>query len=404
MYKLSKKTISTGIWAYIFFFIAIEPAAFQKFSLTKSFFDVAHFSMLIVCSIFFFWNFTITNFKKKRICILMIIYYTFFLIVTFINQGMVKALATQAIQFIGFALYMDIVAKNNPKQIFKSALNILTLYVFFNCIIVYVIPDGLYETEYFSNNYLLGYDNQNINFILPTMVLVLLKNQCYKKCKAQVIFTYVLSWLTAIKIWSGMTLVVVSLMTIVAVFCFRKKEGLIQRHIFQGWIFNFWNFLIADLVMNFALVVLRVQYYFSYIIGDVLHKDLTLTGRTYIWDQTFEFIKENPIFGYGKEHYELRAVKYGVKEDSPFGLHAHNRFLETIYSGGIVLFGIFMFIMFYAASCLKKYKNTMFAKILSIGIFIYLIGMLTEYYDYCLFLWGFFVIAENADRYCTESF
>ena len=61
------------------------------------------------------------------------------------------------------------------------------------------------------------------------------------------------------------------------------------------------------------------------------------------------------------------------------------------------MFGLFFGILAYAASCLNRVKETTFAKILSFGIFIYLIGMITEYYDYCIFLWGFLVMAENAE-------
>lgn len=397
---LSKKTISRGIWAYIFFFIAIEPAAFQHFSVTDKMFDVAQLAMFFVCTFFFFAHTTIEKLGNKKVCIYMIIYYMHFLLVTVINHGTVKPLAIQAMHFIGFAFYIDIVLTNNPKEIFRSALNILTLYMFLNCVIVYAMPNGLYATDYFDNNYLLGYDNQNINFILPTMVLALLKNQYYKKCKIQVLVTYAVAWLTAIKIWSGMTLVVVSLMTIVAVFCLRRKAGFIQKHIFNGKVFNFFNLLIVDLLANIALVIFRLQYYFDFIIEGVLHKNLTFTGRTYIWDRTIQFICEKPLFGYGKEESASRAIKYGVSSSSPIGLHAHNRLLETLYSGGIIMFASFVFIMFYAAARLNRYRDTIFAKILSMGIFIYLVGMLSEYYDYCMFFWGFLVIAENANCFC----
>lgn len=395
---LSKRTISRGLWAYVFFFIALEPAAFQHNGITNKLFTIAQILMFAIMLYLSFSHVTKKELSTKKICLLMIAYYIYFIINTFLNNGRTRSLIIQGIQFIGFALYLDIVLKNNPKELFKSALNLLTAFVAINCLLTLVLKDGLYETVYYTNNYLLGYDNQNINFILPTLVLVLLKNEYYKKCKMQIILTYAIAWITAIRIWSGMTLVVTALMTMIAVFCFRGSEGFFVRHLFVGKIFNFRNFLFADIAANIALVYFRLQYYFEYIIVYVLHRDLTLTSRTIIWDKTIDFIKQRPWFGYGRENYSFRALKYGRSANSPSGLHAHNRLLETIYAGGIVMLALFLGIMFYTANCLYKARETIFAKILSFGIFIYLIGMLTEFYDYCIFLWGFFVMAENIEN------
>lgn len=396
--KLNRRNIGKGLRAYIFFFIALEPAAFQHYGFLDKVFTLAQILMfLVVMYLSFVGQSNKKTLLDKRVCLMMIVYYLYFIINTFINHGRTQALTIQAIHFIGFALYLDIVLKNNPKELFRSALNILTIYVAMNCISTIVLRNGLYETTYYTNNYLLGYDNQNINFILPTMVLVLLKNECYKKCKIHIIITYALAWITAIRIWSGMTLVVTALMTVVAIFCFRGSNGFLVRHLFTGKIFNFRNLLVVDLVANVALVYFRLQYYFEYLIVYVLHKNLTLTSRTIIWDRAIRFIRERPLFGYGRENYAMRAIKFGKRAESPAGLHAHNRLLETIYGGGFVMLGLFLWIFFYAAGRLNRVKDTTFAKILSFGIFIYLIGMLTEFYDYCLLLWGMLVIAENAE-------
>lgn len=396
--RLNKRTISRGLLAYLFFFIALEPAAFQHYGVSDKIFTFLQVLMLLLVGYLSFGNRDNRKIlSDKRVCLMLIVYYLYFILVTFFNHGRTKALTVQAIHFIGFALYLDIVLKNNPKELFRTGLNILTVFVAINCVLTVVLKNGLYITTYYPNNYLLGYDNQNINFILPTMILVLLKNECCKKCKLQIIFTYALAWITAIRIWSGMTLVVTALMTVVAVFYFRGGHGFFAKRLFTGRIFNFRNLLIADLIANVALVYFRLQHYLEYIIVNVLQRNLTLTNRTIIWDRAIRFIREHPIFGYGRENYGPRALKYGFKAESPAGLHAHNRILETLYGGGITMLILFLWIFFYAAGRLNKVKDTSFAKILSFGIFIYLIGMLTEYYDYCMLLWGMLVIAENAE-------
>lgn len=399
--KLSPKTMTKSSWSYLFFLIFLQPAWFQHMNLVSRLFDMAHIVMFLVMVYFqFFAGRKKTRakvFKESKICILLIAYYAYLILITILRRGRVSAMVYQGLQFTAFCMYLDLVMKNNPKTMFRAPLNILTTYLVLNLISLYMFPDGLYETTYFKNNFFFGYDNQNINFILPTMVLVLLKHQCDKPCRTQIILTYAVAIITAITIWSGMTLVVVTVMTVFAIFCLRRK-GIMMTRLLNGRIFNFYSLLITNVAFFVGLVFFQIQYYFEYIIVVILKKNMTLTSRTVIWPRVIDFIEQNPIFGYGKEHYGPRALKMGYRDTHPCGLHAHNRYLETMYMGGVILTGLLVAMLLRAAKKLYEVKDTSFAKILSFSIFVYLCGMLTELYDYCLFLWGFLVMAENAKQ------
>ena len=78
------------------------------------------------------------------------------------------------------------------------------------------------------------------------------------------------------------------------------------------------------------------------------------------------------------------------------GLHAHNRFLETTYRGGIILLVIYIFILFVAFKSLKRTQKTNCAKVIAIGLFAYLMGMLTEFYRLSYLFFPMMVIAERA--------
>ena len=390
---ITKKTVTRGVLAYVFFAIALQPAAFQHTHYLKRLYFALQIGMcLFMCVLELIDYANNRGFRSiSRIAIALGFYFVYLLAVTVLHQGLVNKTAMQAAQFVGFALYLDLVLKNNPKEVFGPMLNLLTFFVTLNFIIILVMPGGLYATEYFPNNYLLGYDNQNINFMLPTLILVLLKNECCKPCRGQVVFTFAVVLATAIRIWSGMTMVVVGLTAIFALFIMSRRPA--RRH--SGRLFNFLNLLLLNIGVCIGLVFFQVQNLFAFFIEGVLHKSLTLTGRTEIWARTVEFVKQAPLFGYGKEDYAFRAVKHGFDAGYPAGLHCHNRFLETMYMGGVVLMALYGFILFYAAKCLYKLRHTKTAKIISFGLFIYMFGMLTEFYDYCLLFWGLLVMAEN---------
>lgn len=389
-----EKNISRGIWAYILFFIGLEPAIFQHLNGIDSIFDILQ---MVAFGLVVLILGVRRRLPKSHICEMLVMYYLYLLGVTIVNHGAVKSVLIQGVHFIWFSYYLCIVLNNNPKELFRSGLNILTFYVIANCITLFVFPEGLYATGYYSSNFILGYDNQNVNFLLPAMVLVLIKNMYIKRSSKQVIVIYLASLITAFKIWSGMTIVVISVMTLIAVGLY-KPNSFLDRYMLNGKVFSFGKLLVANVSLFVGLVFFRIQYFFEYFIVIILKKNLTLTSRVTIWARNVDKIKQNWLWGYGRESYGTRAARLGFRAESPAALHAHNRFLETQYRGGAILSSIYFGMLVYTAKCLFPIRETAIAKVLSWGIFIYICGMLTEFYDYCIFLWGFMVIAENAKQ------
>lgn len=401
---LSEKSVCYGIWPVLFFFIAIEPLAFtaDKFKALDILYEMAIFGMFYIVLVLHIVMLRRGSQESchSRIPYLVMLYYGYILLVTAINGNPVYSVFMRGIQFVNFALYVDLVLKNNPEALFTTGLNILTLWVFLNCVTYFVFPGGLYSDGYFDNCFLLGYDNQNINFILPALIFVLIKHQYYKKCTFQILFTYVLALITVIRAWSGMSLIIVFSTSLFGLFFFKRKSGFVVTKILNGTIFNLFNLFIINVVSFIALVFFHVQEYFEYLITVILGKGMSLSGRMRIWEIGISFIKKRPIFGYGQELQKLRTRKSG---SWLFGLHCHNRFLEVMYTGGVVLLGIYLSMIFYTIYCLKEVRETFFGKIIAFGLFIYLMGMLTEQYPYCPFFWIFMVMAENAKIICEPA-
>jgi len=82
------------------------------------------------------------------------------------------------------------------------------------------------------------------------------------------------------------------------------------------------------------------------VLGNVLGKDLTLTGRTDIWAIMWELIEQRPLFGYGFNGFwrgwdsEVSAYIWRTLEwDCPYG---HNGFLDLMAELGVVGLGLFI--------------------------------------------------------------
>lgn len=93
--------------------------------------------------------------------------------------------------------------------------------------------------------------------------------------------------------------------------------------------------------------------YAVYFIQDVLGKDMTFTGRTYLWSGATDLFWESPIWGYGSI-----TQDWYLEHLSSLGLGTHNYVYEELLRGGIIGFSIFSFIGLYAARKCAKSERT----------------------------------------------
>lgn len=344
----------------------------------------------------------------SKIVFLIVLYYAYQIIITFYYGGDIVGITSTAVQFVCICLFSELYMNKDKNCYINVTSFVLESYVYINFLTILLFPEGLYRTVSTNNpnNWFLGYKNQLINYMLPAMVFVLVNYFCNSEGskftkKLRVFLLYGCSVVTSFVIWSGATLIISFIMIVFVAF---------HSH-FKTSVFNFRNYLIVNIGLTVAIVILRLQNLFSFIIVDVLNKDITLTGRVYIWDKTLEYISQNYIFGYGVEEYGYRLIKMHMGGSwwltNYAALHCHCRFLEVMYRGGVILLAIYLLVLITTSKKLMTYKNSLFSKILSIALFSYLLGMITEWYDYSPLFFvliilanfcGDFVVKESASQ------
>ncbi len=138
--------------------------------------------------------------------------------------------------------------------------------------------------------------------------------------------------------------------------------------IFSGWAF-------FQIVVCFRGSGLENNELAVWFIEDVLHKDITFTYRTYMWDAALRVIGQSPIWGYG-----LVGKEWFYSNMSTIAIGAHNFILNTMVYGGIlsmILYGILIFLCF---RNLRNY-NSMSSLRLKTSFGILCIMMLFEAYE-----------------------
>ncbi len=143
-------------------------------------------------------------------------------------------------------------------------------------------------------------------------------------------------------------------------------------------------------------------------IADILSRDVTLTGRTKIWQAVLDVIRESPIFGYGYINFWGRYEDLNAYIWNKAGFVAtgsHNGFLEWLLLIGIV--GVCVLIFNLINLGLKnKYLNNEAVKYLGIGYITFLLiytmtERATDPLDFKIFIL-FLVLALTNKHYVSK--
>lgn len=158
---------------------------------------------------------------------------------------------------------------------------------------------------------------------------------------------------------------------------------------------------ILIILLNLIFVIFSVQDRISivrFIIEDVMHKDIGLTGRSGIWDFAKRLILIKPTIGYGTglttlgndgKWYDFMKI-YGP----------HNQFLYILLAGGVVTLVPYLILLLYVFQKLEKSKTKEWSYVYSLGLLAMYLELMVTYRSYatCMPLFAMFVIIELLGR------
>lgn len=154
---------------------------------------------------------------------------------------------------------------------------------------------------------------------------------------------------------------------------------------------NFVKIYIAILMYNLLLVTEVLLKPLRYIVVRVLNKDLTLSGRVYLWRTVLSELKQNIMFARGVQPHDVDMNYFYVNSGwvQPCKVnHPHNYFLNVAHQGGIIALIIFIIIWWMCMIWLnkidsKRYKGLPIIMISSFAAFF--LAASVDTLDYSLF-------------------
>lgn len=156
-------------------------------------------------------------------------------------------------------------------------------------------------------------------------------------------------------------ILIISLIVSIVVHCSTAVMGILLLLMFKLFrimrkyiVYNVYAFIVliacSILFAIFYPFILQIPFV-QYIIVDVLGEDLTLTGRTYIYDAVMNVIELNPLWGMGiGNSYQLLSYLYSIP-------NAQNGFINLFLEQGAIGCSLTMIITLYLVNKQKREKQ-----------------------------------------------
>lgn len=268
----------------------------------------------------------------------------------------------------------------------KLAVSVLTVHyeilIYGNFVTVFLFPQGLYNLGTGRNYWLLGQVNQIVLYILPGIMLALLREYYVLKKERPGIRFWILmliSTVMSVKVWSATSVVGLVLFLVL----------IIVGEIWKIQIDIKWGILLSLAVFT-AFVLWRIQDIFSWFIVNILHRNLTFSTRTTVWDHALNCIKEKWLLGYGEETLERAVERFGY-------MTPHNRYLYLMYKGGCILTAVFGSMVYSGRNILHKFGETKGALYISACMISLFLMMQFESYNTTVFWVPFLVMFQTGE-------
>lgn len=365
-----------------FFIIGSVLFQFKNVQILDTLFTM---TSLIIMALVPFW----VNIKKKLLpfIFLLFIIYGYVLYRTFDSNVVNVGTILFVFLFKGVILTI-LLGKFKNDEMWRILLVLTDVFMCFTIL-------NLIQILFFSA--LLGLNNESLEIYL----LAVNYNSLGGILIVGILSSYILMFVNrkySLKFW---ILIIISLITVLIVGSLTSIIGLLFVFIYA----LFYKICIVRKCAFWGVIVLILGILFSIIIftgtgvesSDIIAsfvtmtgKDLSFSGRTYIWKYALDKISDNPYWGVG--YYQLSDwATCSIK-----AVHAHNILLDIVLCGGVCLL---LVIVLCIIKTFKKIKHVISKHVYEGILFItlvYLLMMQFEVYNYFILFVFFFII------YCSR--
>lgn len=270
----------------------------------------------------------------------------------------------QFIDVIALILIFEIYQKD-WNALIRALMTFFELMVYANFITILVFPQGLYHEGLYWDNWLLGYSNSEVKYLMVAGLISIIYSCITKTKKRSVILSCVVV-ITLLRLASVTGIVGMTVM--IGLYLLQSKRKIN--------IFNLKNVAVATAICFIYFIIEQNIVKYVDIIAKVTGKTVTFTSRFNIWAKTIDLWLKNPMMGYGWK----TSVQRGIEYRNIYATNAHNTYLEYLYLGGIIELVLFIVTIYMIYRIAKLNQGTVAVKSIYACMGGFLIMMLTEAY------------------------
>ena len=267
------------------------------------------------------------------------------LIITIYKNGDVTAAIKQFIDYLYPIFWMEHILDNYERPMLRLILQYFGLLCVANVLIAVILPEGIARS---GTNiiYLLGLDNKISFTYIPIFALSLMYIEKFCNKDRKLLF-YIISIIvftaSNVLVWAVGGLMGFSLMLMLwfANFYMSKLHTLRK-------LINFRSCIIAVAIVCYLVVFSKIfqKGILADFIVNVLHKTVSFSSRTVLWEQAITKVKKSLYIGYGLTKTTLFDFAFFNRNGILKGFSSHNGYLRLLLEGGIVLLVMYFNMLF----------------------------------------------------------
>ena len=361
-----KKVLNTK-WVIMLFLLGLfTPNYFDQNVTAKAILNGLKLIASIAVALLYFINIK-AHLKKQYNIVLIILCVELLISTLFSDDASMYTYATQVIDMLIPSFLVGAIAIHSPVNGFKAIYYYFSACVVVNTITYILFPGALYADIGGWRCWFLGADNSNYSYYVVASTLAMLYCSCIKK---KITLLSIMVWISGFifafgrAIGSGMICQVIWAILFLLYYQRWTRKLLKARYIFY-----------VTVICILGIVVFR-----NLIIGSVaaaVGKDITLTGRTLLWDNVIKAVMRRPVLGYGVCDENTFKRICSTHLGGP-----HNYILFIMLWGGFIALTIFALLLIKSAKASSTAKKTDFYKCVVIGLIVLSVRLMVETGNY----------------------
>lgn len=302
------------------------------------------------------------------------------------GSGTVNVLRRYYVE-LGFAVLVSEMIQEAPKTFLRAAVAVFAVYTIWGVLTIYLFPYGFFKAEtVYDAIYGLGAKNNSFPFFFALFFFMIAEN--LERTGKITIGIVVLVLLTII---AGVICESVN-----TILCLLMVIAVVVLAVYVRPLLTAINVKVLFLVLVLIMVCIYSGTQFN-VVGSLLKalgRSATFSGRSVLWEQALQHLRENPLFGAGVD--TIFTLASGVQTP-----HAHSQWMDKLAKYGLLPAMFVSLTIYLTFHRIRKHTDQYQATVYGLLLLIYLFHMSFDTYNYNFFT--MFLIVINSSLYPPTS-